>query len=305
MKSNITTKIKISIFLCIISLIYFFCFDFLLYGHFLLYGYLVFSPFSPLLLLLFWPIVLIIFYSFISVFIYPYIKIDSQSVLKRGLFFGAIIWIIDTPQLVMNLRYTLMMFDVAVVIPLAISFIKNPLYFIILGLVTSFCYKKLLLEEFNLPLKKLKIPFAKVAIAIVLTTLIYTFFMYFTQALILYALFHIDVWDQIIIDLLHPLLYINSLIYGLIFTVLYTTTIRKVSILRTKKWVLFSLFVSFFTTPLILLGEAIVRGVFQEYIIIHQLLLIPHLLAIFVIGYLFTKLLDEESLPKPLPEIRQ
>ena len=98
-KNNFVTKIKISILLCIISLIYLSFFDFL-------HGRLGFS-----LLVFPWFI-----YSFISVFVYPYIKINSQNILKRGLFFGLIAWIINLPQILINLWHTLIGFDIVVAI---------------------------------------------------------------------------------------------------------------------------------------------------------------------------------------------
>ncbi len=285
MKNNIATKIKISAFVFIISLIYFSFFD-------LLYGRL-----DWFLMVSFWPIVL---YSFISVFIYPYIKIDSQNLLKRGLFFGAIIWIVDLPQLLITLRQTLMMLDISG----TFLFIKTPLYFIILGLIISFCYKKFLSEEFNLPLKKLKIPFTKIILAIILTTLIYSFFMFFATLLIFYIATHEHI-SSYITNLLHPLFYINPLLYGLIFTLFYAKTIGKVNISRIKKWILFSIFISFFTTPLMLLPGELARHFFATFYLMHQLLLIPHILSIFLIGYLFTKFLDRQPQLESLSEIKQ
>lgn len=280
-KNNFVTKIKIGILLCIISLIYLSFFDFL-HGR-LGFSHLVFPWFI---------------YSFISVFVYPYIKINSQSILKRGLFFGLIAWIINLPQILIDLRYALIGFDIAVIIPSVLLFIKIPLYFIILGLILGFCYKKFFPIEFNLPLERMKIPFVKVIFIIILSALIYFLFMYFAQALILALLFHIDTWDQIIADILNPFSYINSLIYGLIFTVLYITTIRKVDISKIKKWILFGFFISFFTAPLVVLPGVVAWEVFQVHLIIYQFLLLPHLLSIFLIVYLFTRFLDKKSQSK-------
>lgn len=274
MKNSITTKIKISIVLCIISLVYFSCFDFL-------FGRLGFS------LLSFWPIV---FYSFIAVFIYPYIKIDSQSLLKRGLFFGVIIWIVDLPQILMTLRQTLIMFD----IPVTFLFIRA-LYFIILGLIISFCYKKFLPEEFNLSLKKLKTPFVKIILGIILATLIYSFLMFSAELLIFYRVAMYKNISSYFTSLLYPLFYVNPLIYGLIFTLLYVKTIGKANISGIKKWILFSIFISFFTTPLMLLSGEFAHRFFVTFFLMHELLLIPHLLSIFIIGYIFTKLLNGVS----------
>ena len=284
MKSNVETKIKISIFLCIISLIYFSFFN-LLYG-----GRLGCS-----LMAFFWPIV---FYSFISVFVYSYIKIDSQSLLKRGLFFGIIMWIVDLPQVLMNVRQTLIMIDVVGIFP----FIRALLYFIILGLIISFCYKKFLPEEFNLSLRRLQTSFIKVILGIISATLVYSLLMYFAEFLILYvSRVPVDI-SSYIGNLLNPLFYVNPLIYGLIFTLLYVHTIRKVDIPRIKKWVLFSIFIYFFTTPLIRLPGEITRYFFSTFPLMNKLLLIPHLLSIFILVYIFTKLLNGVSFSQVLPE---
>jgi hypothetical protein len=249
----------------------------------------------------FWPIV---FYSFISVFVYPYLKIDSQSLLKRGLFFGIIMWIVDFPEVLMNVRQTLMTIDVVGIFPF-IRVIRAPLYFIILSLIISFCYKKFLLEEFNLSLKKLKTPFVKIILGIILVTLIYSLLMYFAEFLIVFV-FRVPVdISSYIGSLFDPLFYVNPLIYGLIFTLLYANTIRKVDTSQIKKWVSFSIFISFFTTPLILLPGEISRYFFATFPLMHKLLLMPHLLSIFIVGYIFTKLLNGIYFNQVLPETKQ
>lgn len=273
MKSNISIKIQIGISVFIISLIYFSFFNFL-------YGRLVF------------PLLPSIFYSFVAVFVYPYIKIDSRSLLKRSLFFGIIIWIVNLPQVLMDLRETLILMTPG--FPNVFSFIVTPLYFIILGLILGFCYKKFFPEEFNLPLQKLKIPFAKISIAVVLVILIYSIPMYFSE-IFLYK--NTEIYGFVRNYIISPLdyrFYITPLIYALIFALLYIKTFRRANISKNKKWILFSLFITFFITVPTQISEYLVSPTIGLLIIplIRQYLFIPHLLSIFLIGYIFTRLLN-------------
>ena len=288
MKSNILMKIKIGILIFIISLIYFYFWWFLSGRLFL------FLPPS------FWSI---IFYSFIAVFVYPYIKIHSQSLLKRGLFFGIIIWIVNLPQVLMNARETLTMMDVAHVF----SFIIIPLYFIILGLIISFLYKKFLPEEFNLLLQRLKTPFIKISVAVVLAILIYSIPMYFSE-IFLYKNAHIYGFvEDYITSPLDYRFYINPLIYTLIFVILYIKTFRRADISKNNKWILFGLFIAFFTTVSIQISKYLVPITIGLITLpaIRQYLFIPHLLLIFLISYIFTRLLNGISTTQNLPRIEE
>lgn len=294
MKKNILIKIKVGIFICVLSLIYFFC-DPILDRH----ENLGFSLSKFLYLLSnYWHFIILA--SFILVFIYPYIKIHSGSVFKRGLFFGIIIWVIHSSRLIVSLissplllmqfqQYVLrnISIDPFAAIPALLSFIANPLYFIILGLAISFSYKKFLPTEFNLNLRKIKIPFIKIIFAFVLSAPIYFLLMFFVQILIFYTAGQIS-----ITYLPNPLFYINPLIYGLIFVTLYSTTIGRADISKTRRLILFSLFLYSFTVPLVILPIETMGEFFRVHPLTFRLLGLFHLLSIFVVGYIFTKILN-------------
>jgi hypothetical protein len=239
MVKNILIKITTGIFLIAISIIYFKIFNYLLLGRPL--------PFSFLQILI---------ASLLLVFVYPYIKINTQSLLKRGLFFGTIAWVIDLPRIIMDLRHTLLMFS----IPRLLLFIRTPLYFIILGLLIGFCYKKFLTIEFNLSLRRLDIPFGKIILAVILATLIYSFLMLSSEFLIFIRVQLYKNITEFITNLL-SISFINPFIFSLVLVLFYTLTLRRIEVSRSKKWVLFSLFVFFFTSPIILsFKEAIAQS---------------------------------------------
>lgn len=294
MKNNISTKVIITVPICIVSLAY-------LFGSNLLYGRTFLSDFLPFLFTHWW---FVIITAFVLVFVYPYIKIDSQSILKRGLFFGAVAWIVNFPQILMDLKETIMLLDM----PRIILFLEKPIYFLILGIFISFFYKKFLTEEFNLSLIKLKLSFAKIILAIVITTLFYSVFMYLSEFLIInifstnpYAL------KMNFSDFLTIFLYINPLIYGLIFTVFYIKTIRKIDVSKIKKIIIFTVFLSVFADPLVIKSPDYYFADIYIEIFISNLrfaLLIPHLLSVLIIGYILIKFLDRGSFTRTLPEIK-
>lgn len=296
MKRNTAIKIKISIFLSIflliVSAIYFYRYTLNL---FLGSDVVLYWDFFSLLLPLF-SFVSLIFSCFILVFIFPYIKIASQSLLKRGLFFGIIVWIIDLPQILTTLQQAILTFDPHQIPAYLQYFIQYPLRFIIIGLVIGFCYKKWLPTEFNLSLKIRKVPFFRIIFAIILSALIYSLFMIFASTLIPYLARVVEInLTEVMGTFLVPLFYINPLIYGLIFILFYIKFIGRVDISKTKRWILFGFFLGFFTTPLILSPAFVVYEFFQHFTLMPQFLLIPHVFTIFVVGYFLTQFLNKRS----------
>lgn len=284
MKKNIIAKLKITLFAFLISSVYFFVFDFL-------YGRIDFSPSGFLYFLSFWWRILLV-YSVVLTFLYPYIKINSQSVFKRGLFFGAVVWVVNFPQILMDLRETIMLFDM----PRIILFLEKSIYFLILGLFISFFYKKFLAEEFNLSLIKSKLSFTKIILAIVITALFYLIFMYLSEFLII-NIFSSNPYSlkMSFSDFLIIFLYISPLIYGLIFTTFYIKTIRKIDVSKIKKIIFFTAFLSVFATPLVIKSpDYYFTDIYMEMFIsnLRFALLIPHLLSVLIVGYFFTRFLN-------------
>jgi hypothetical protein len=115
--------------------------------------------------------------------------------------------------------------------------------------------------------------------------------MFFVQILILYMAGQINISDYTTY-LPNLLLYINPLIYGLMFATIYTTTISRANISKIRKLILFCIFLYSFTIPLILVPIETTGQFFLVRPLIFRLLGLSHLLSIFVIGYIFTKILS-------------
>ncbi|MEF8847186.1 MAG: hypothetical protein V5A57_02030 [Candidatus Paceibacterota bacterium] len=282
MKNKILKKIGIGVILFIATALYLSVFNFL-YG----YGFTFSNFFS--LFTNWWLIALV----FVLVFVYPYIKIDSQSILKRGIFFGLMAWLVDLAHVLSELTNAFIGLNV-------LRFflaIEGPVFFIILGLVISFSYKKILSSEFTLSLQKSEMSFTKTVPAIIVVGLVYLLFMFFAEFWVLKqraAFPNISVFKYV--NLLVWSSFVNPLILGSIFTVLYSKTIDRIKMGKIKKWFLFSIFLFFLTEPLIVqVKELSFYQFWKTFPEMRSVLIVPHLLAILVITYILVRFLGKSS----------
>lgn len=247
-------SIKIILGLALVTLFFGYTYLYaLLFGRVLIVGVSVVPYVSFFLPALFLP------------FIFPYVKIGGQSWIRRGIFFGLVLCLLDIASVMQEIYQLIVRFtDLRSILPLVLGL---PMLFVFMGLLTSYVFKQKLSEEYAKQQANLKTFPLKIFVAFIFVAFVYIFSMYSIQLVLQIPFYLMDGWEPFLngglVGVLCPVLSLDFFLGVAVITLFYVLFLRKMYLSKFKKTLLMGVSIIIYTSPYLfviqrIMGDALI-----------------------------------------------